>query len=306
MDSAPPITSATELARVVREALREVYAHPIVRDVDDERVAVLGGKAIERARDAAVTAYGAAAAERVVELDVSSLPWFAVPAAGLQLWREHGKRGVDGEMVTELELGDPPVQVVVDIDGWSLIRTYDGAQGWIVQTQLEPTTGAFFTNFTPTGTIEDEVLTFLDVPYVWGGTTSQGVDCSGLVQRAAWRTSKQWLPRHSRALLQVGERVSPSNVSAGDVLVLKRDPRTVEAERAAQLAARQAEQERTGAVGPTGPAVHPMHVAVAVSPTEVVHASRDAMRVVREPLDSLLERYRVLGVRRITTPEVMS
>jgi hypothetical protein len=95
-------------------------------------------------------------------------------------------------------------------------------------------------------------------------------------------------------------------VSAGDVLVLKRDPRTVEAERAAQLAARQAEQERTGAVGPTGPAVHPMHVAVAVSPTGGVHASRDAMRVVREPLDSLLERYRVLGVRRITTPEVMS
>jgi hypothetical protein len=40
-------------------------------------------------------------------------------------------------------------------------------------------------------------------------------------------------------------------------------------------------------------------VAIALSADEVLHASRDAMRVVREPLARLRERYRVLGVRRL-------
>jgi hypothetical protein len=42
-----------------------------------------------------------------------------------------------------------------------------------------------------------------------------------------------------------------------------------------------------------------MHVAIALSADEVLHASRDAMRVVTEPLASLRERYRILGVRRL-------
>ena len=74
----------------------------------------------------------------------------------------------------------------------------------------------------------------------------------------------------------------------------------IDAERAAQLAALAERERATGTVPAHGPAVHPMHVAIALSPDEVLHASRDTMRVARESLESLTARYRVLGVRRLS------
>lgn len=303
-------TDALEAA--VRAALASTYALPIVVALDDgERIAVLGGKPLDLARTAVTEAHGPAAAERVVELDYSTLPWFAVPEQGLRLWRQHGRAGADGELVTELEAGDPPVQVIVVIDdAWTLLRLADGAQGWIAEDGhgLDPADPPQASRAAD-GTVDvarvdvdrfvETAQSFLDVPYVWGGTTDDGVDCSGLVQRAAWRAGGAWLPRHSRALLTVGSRVAPSKVERGDVLVLQRDPKTYEAEQRAQLEALAADEQRTGAVPSHGPAIHPMHVAIALSADEVLHASRDAMRVTREPLASLKERYRVLGVRRL-------
>ena len=312
MDSATPdvpvIDGAAELATAVRAALAGTYARPIVVELADG-VAVLGGKPLELARGALLATHGAAAADRVIALDVAELPWHAVPADGLTLWRQHGRSGSDGEVVTQLEAGDPPLQVVVEDDGWTLVRLADGAQGWIdvVAAQLAPTDApdaqlADATRVDPEAFVA-AALEFLRVPYVWGGTTDDGVDCSGLVQRAAFRAGGCWLPRHSRALLQVGTRVAPSKLRRGDVLVLQRDPTTYEAEQRAQLEALAAREQATGAVPAHGPAIHPMHVAIALAHDETLHASRDSMQVVREPLESLRGRYRVLGVRRLGPTE---
>lgn len=300
VDAAAP---ARQLARVVREALADAYARPVVVESRAGDVAVLGGRPLGLAREAAERALGAAAAARVTALDVSMLPWFEVPQDGLRLWRQHGRSGAAGELVTELEAGDPPFQVVTTDEGWQLLRLADGAQGWIPARALVPIDGD--REPTPARPALDRdafvrtLLEFAGAPYVWGGTRAQGVDCSGLVQRAAWRAGGPWLPRHSRDLLRVGARVAPSDTEAGDILVLRRDPRSYAAEQRAQLEAAAAAERRTGAVPERGPAVHPMHVAVALSPTETLHASRDTMCVTREPLESLRRRYRVLGVRRL-------
>lgn len=55
------------------------------------------------------------------------------------------------------------------------------------------------------------------IPYVWGGVSASGVDCSGLVLRA-FKAAGLNLPRTAAAQATVGRRVSLADVAPGDLL----------------------------------------------------------------------------------------
>jgi cell wall-associated NlpC family hydrolase len=292
------------LESIIYDALAERYAEPVVaRDGDVLRV--LDGKPLSLARARArERGYSEEDLERLLQpLDVATLPWTAVPADGLELWRHRELEGDAGELVTEIVAGDPPFQVMVEREGWALVRLVDGATGWARQelagsgAAVAHRPDASMTDWRPaefdTGAIAQRAEKMLDVPYRWGGTSTSGVDCSGLVQRSVWDVATLWMPRHSTALMKVGVRVSPSKIERGDVLVLRRSGSAPDTSDATTVRA----------VGAGGPEVHPMHVAIATSPEEVVHASRDAWKVVREQLASLRDRYDVLAVRRLGVGE---
>ncbi len=64
----------------------------------------------------------------------------------------------------------------------------------------------------------EEAAKFVGVPYVTGGTTPAGFDCSGFVQYVYGRLGVS-LPRSSDAYWSIGKRVKRSDARPGDILV---------------------------------------------------------------------------------------
>lgn len=117
------------------------------------------------------------------------------------------------------------------------------------------------------GSREDLVALGLSLrghPYLWGGTSPFGFDCSGLVQRLFHFVYNIWLPRDSRDQAGVGREVGLGEVAPGDLLFF------------------------------------PGHVAIWVGQGKILHASAREGMVALSSLSELGREF--LGVRRIEPP----
>ena len=87
-----------------------------------------------------------------------------------------------------------------------------------------------YSNGTPAGLNRDrlllDVVSFLGAPYLYGGTSREGIDCSGLTSRVYESAVKKLLPRSAREQYQVGKEVSKDELAFGDLVFFSTTGRT--------------------------------------------------------------------------------
>ena len=107
-----------------------------------------------------------------------------------------------------------------------------GRSGWVKKEAVEDLRDWTSTRRATAGEVLQNACRFLGVPYLWGGTSIKGVDCSGLAW-SAYFLSGVLLPRNASQQARVGQDIVPDteHLMPGDLLFFGRAATEEQSER---------------------------------------------------------------------------
>ncbi len=169
--------------------------------------------------------------------------------------------------VSDLVLGCM-LSVVSSEAGFIQVQYPDGRLAWVKGEELVEAEEVFNRSLTEEGLVE-AVLEFNGIPYLWGGSSSKAIDCSGLTTNVFFMNGTL-LPRDADQQALCGREISTEyddeNLMPGDLLFF----------------GRKASEEQAESV---------IHVAIYLDDSEFIHASGYRDRVSVNSMDSTRENY---------------
>jgi len=118
----------------------------------------------------------------------------------------------DAEQVTQA-LRSEPLHVIERHQGWARVVTAYDYPGWIREEALADGAGEVAAD--REGTPLEVARSYIGTPYLWGGMTERGIDCSGLVHMS-YRRVGRLVPRDADQQEEAGVEVAAAE--PGDLL----------------------------------------------------------------------------------------
>lgn len=171
----------------------------------------------------------------------------------------------DGKRVKQLSAGRV-VQIISKFDGW-----YEIADGYISANYVKIVDASEAASYGSASQVVEYAKQFLGTPYIYGGTSPRGFDCSGFV-KYVYANFGVTMNRTASAQMDNGTPVSMSELIPGDVVFFKK---------------------------PGSSASRASHVGIYVGNGQFIHASTSRTGVIISDMSSAYYTTGFVGARRM-------